>query len=90
MRNTQSEVITVAQKEVSKPLMRKVTFTKTGGRLVNLAGIVPEDWEYVDVQRKESMLGSIIVQIDLVRSVNDSARNTRKLQRPTKDSKPTT
>lgn len=68
-------------------IMRKVTFTETGGRLVNLAGVIPTDWLYIDVslQGKATSKGAegIKLLIIPIRKVATAVKHTRKVQATT-------
>ena len=76
------------KKQVEKILMRKITPTRTGGRLINLAGILPKDWEYADVYLTKASRNTILVEFDLVRLVTDHVRNTERLSRTTEKPEP--
>ena len=63
--------------------MRKISPTKTGGRLVNLSKVLPPDWLYADVSLLKSSNNSITVQFDVIRRSGDAAKHTKRIPRKT-------
>jgi len=78
-----------ANNEKSWKCMRKITFTNHGGRLVNLGGVIPDDWSYADIYTLGADRNSITIQMAVVRRVDNGVKHTGKLPRPTKTSTPT-
>lgn len=63
--------------------MRKISPTKTGGRLVNLSKILPPDWIYADVSLLKSSNDSVTVQFDVIRRLGDAAKHSTNIPRTT-------
>lgn len=57
--------------------MRKITPTRTGGRLVNLGGVLPEDWQYVDLYSFSESKDVVMVRLVVVRRETEDARYSR-------------
>lgn len=75
--------------ESRKALMRKITFTKTGGRLVNLSGMIPNDWVYADAYLVKSDENAIIVEFNVIRRTINDIKHSKRIPRTTKNIKPT-
>jgi len=61
--------------------VRKISMTKTGAMLMNIAGFIPKEWEYVEVETVKSTKETVIIKLSLLKARENEPTNTQEVQR---------
>lgn len=59
--------------------VRKISKTNSGAMLINIAGFVPQEWEYVEVETVKSGKDEIVLKISLLKVREIEPESTQKV-----------
>lgn len=53
--------------------VRKISETGAGAKLLNLKGLIPENWEYVEVEKVEDKGDEVLLKISVLKVLDDES-----------------